>query len=175
MTYTSYAFVIFTFITTGIYYTVHKKRQWMVLLLSSIIFYICSGPVFLIWLLSFTFLTWYGAGKIEEGKAGSKVILAVMICMNIGVLFLLKWCGMELALINRIFGTDLGWRVVLPMGMSFFTFQNVSYLVDVYRGKISAEKNFWHYLLYASYFPYIVSAPVNRYEKRSAVLCGTFF
>lgn len=49
--------------------------------------------------------------------------------------------------------------------MSFFTFQNVSYVIDVDGGKIPAEKNFWHYLLYASYFPYIVSGPVNRYEK----------
>lgn len=172
MTYTSYAFLIFIVITTGIYYTVHKKRQWMVLLFSSIIFYICSGPVFLIWLLSFTFFTWYGAGKMEKSKAGRKAVLAVLIFMNIGVLFLLKWSGMELAFINRVFGTGLGWRVVLPMGMSFFTFQNVSYLVDVYRGKIPAERNFWHYLLYASYFPYIVSGPVNRYEKMGAQFCA---
>lgn len=165
MTYTSYAFVIFTLITTGIYYTVHKKRQWAVLLFSSIIFYACSGPAFLSGLLFFTFITWYGAGKMEEGKAGRKAALAVLVFMNIGVLFLLKWSGMELALVNRIFGTDLGWRIVLPMGISFFTFQNVSYLVDIYRGKIRAERNFWHYLLYASYFPYIVSGPVNRYEK----------
>ena len=172
MTYTSYAFLIFIVITTGIYYTVHKKRQWLVLLFSSIIFYICSGPVFLIWLLSFTFFTWYGAGKMEKSKAGRKAVLAVLIFMNIGVLFLLKWSGMELAFINRVFGTNLGWRVVLPMGMSFFTFQNVSYSVDVYRGKIPAERDFWHYLLYASYFPYIVSGPVNRYEKMGAQFCA---
>lgn len=168
MTYTSYAFVIFTFITTGIYYTVHKKRQWMILLLSSIIFYACSGPVFLIYLLAITLLTWYGAGKTGEGKAGGKAVLAVLVFMNIGVLFLLKWSGMGLAFINRIFGTDLGWRLVLPMGISFFTFRNVSYLVDVYRGRNPAERNFWHYLLYTSYFPYIVSGPVNRYEKMGA-------
>ena len=176
MTYISYAFVIFTFITTGIYYTVHKKRQWMVLLFSSIIFYACSGPAFLSGLLFFSFITWYGAGKMEENRAGRKAALAVLVFMNIGVLFLLKWSGMELALVNRIFGTDLGWRIVLPMGISFFTFQNVSYLVDVYKGKITAERNFWHYLLYASYFPYIVSGPVNRYEKmRTQFLEGHFF
>lgn len=168
MTYTSYAFVIFTVITTGIYYAVDKKWQWMILLLFSIIFYTCSGPVFLIYLLTLTLFTWYGAGKIGEGKAGRTAILAVLVFMNIGVLFLLKWSGMGLAFINRICGTDLGWRFVLPMGISFFTFQNVSYLVDVYRGKIPAERNFWHYLLYASYFPYIVSGPVNRYEKMGA-------
>ena len=58
---------------------------------------------------------------MEKSKAGRKAVLAVLIFMNIGVLFLLKWSGMELAFINRGFGTGLGWRVVLPMGMSFFT------------------------------------------------------
>lgn len=165
MTYTSYTFLFFTFITVCIYYMVHKKWQWIILLASSIVFYVCSGPVFLAYLLLFSFLTWYGAKKTEEKKAGRKVVLSVLVFMNIGILFLLKWSGMELALVNRIFGTSLAWRLALPMGMSFFTFQNVSYVIDVDGGKIPAEKNFWHYLLYASYFPYIVSGPVNRYEK----------
>lgn len=140
MTYTSYAFLIFIVITTGIYYTVHKKRQWMAFLLSSIIFYICSGPVFLIWLLSFTFFTWYGAGKMEKSKTGRKAGLAVLIFMNIGVLFLLKWSGMELAFINRVFGTGLGWRVVLPMGMSsIICCMHLIFLI-LYPGRLTGMK-----------------------------------
>lgn len=165
MTYTSYAFLFFTFITICIYYTVHKKRQWMVLLFSSIVFYMCSGPIFFLYLFLISFFTWYGTKKVEEQRASRKIVLVVLIFMNIGILFLLKWSGMELALINRVFGLSLAWRLILPLGMSFFTFQNVSYVIDVYRGKIPAEKNFWHYLLYGAYFPYIVSGPINRYEK----------
>lgn len=165
MTYTSYAFLFFTFITICIYYTVPKKRQWIVLLFSSVFFYICSGPIFFLYLLFISFFTWYGAKKVEEQNAGRKIVLVVLIFMNIGMLFLLKWSGMELALINRVLGLSLAWRLILPLGISFFSFQNVSYVIDVYRGKIPAERNFWHYLLYAAYFPYIVSGPINRYEK----------
>lgn len=164
MTYTSYSFLFFVIITVAIYYAVSEKRQWVILLLSGIIFYLCSGPIFFGYLLCFSFITWFGAKKCGE-RQKSKALLSVMVFLNVGILILLKWSGMELALINRIFGTSLAWRFALPMGISFFTFQNVSYVVDVHRGKISAEKNFWHYLLYAVWFPYIVSGPINRYEK----------
>lgn len=88
-----------------------------------------------------------------------------LILLNIGSLFALKWVGMETALFNRLFHTDLAWRVALPLGFSFFTFQNTSYLIDAYKGRIPAEDNFWRYLLYSTYFPYIVSGPINRYES----------
>lgn len=164
MTYTSYAFVLFVSVIICIYYAVPQKYQWIILLASSIAFYIFSGPVFLIYLLSFSFITWYGAKKTAQKKL-LKFFLPVVLFLNIGILFLLKWSGMELALINRLFGTSLAWRFVLPLGMSFFTFQNTSYVIDVYKGRIPAEQNFLHYLLYSAYFPYIVSGPVNRYEK----------
>lgn len=165
MTYTSYAFALFLFVVIGIYYTVHKKRQWVILLISSIVFYLCSGPVFLVYLLLFSLFTWYGAKRLEKQRSNRKLSLTALVFLNTGVLFIAKWSGMELALFNRMFGTDLAWRFILPLGMSFFTFQNTSYVLDVYRGKIAAEQNFWHYLLYSSYFPYIVSGPINRYEK----------
>lgn len=111
-------------------------------------------PVYLVW-----------REKIGGGGENDKALLSVLIFLNVGILILLKWSGMGLTLINRLFGTSLAWRMILPMGISFFTFQNVSYVMDVSRGKIPAEKNFWHYLLYAVWFPYIVSGPINRYEK----------
>lgn len=67
MTYTSYAFLVFAAITLVIYYTVKEKRQWSILLLSSIIFYLCSGPVFFAYLLFFSLFTWYGAKKLGGG------------------------------------------------------------------------------------------------------------
>lgn len=172
MSYTSYVFVIFVILTVFVYYITQKSRQWIVLLAASIIFYLCAGPVFIIYLALFSFVTWYGATKIErrgKSKELSEKQLALLtiglVFLNVGILFLLKWSGMELALLNRLFGTSLAWRFIMPMGMSFFTFQNTSYVIDVSKGKIPAERNFLHYLLYASYFPYIVSGPINRYEK----------
>lgn len=172
MTYTSYAFILFVLLTIGVYYTVHKNWQWFVLLVASIAFYICSGPVFLIYLVVFSLFTWYGAKRIEKrgmdkqrSETTLKALVAVLVFLNIGILFIVKWSGMELALFNRLFGTSLAWRVIMPLGISFFTFQNTSYVIDVYRGKIPAEKDFSHYLLYSSYFPYIVSGPINRYGQ----------
>lgn len=179
MTYISYTFVLFVIVTILLYYTVSKKWQWAVLLTASIIFYLCSGPVFLIYLALFSFATWYGAKKLENRRIGKpisekrlKLLTALLIFLNIGILVLLKWSGMEFALINRLFGTSLAWRFIMPLGMSFFTFQNTSYVIDVYKGKIPAERNFFHYLLYASYFPYIVSGPINRYGKMERQFFG---
>ncbi|MDD6812507.1 MAG: MBOAT family protein [Lachnospiraceae bacterium] len=172
MTYVSYVFVLFVGLTVFLYYILPKCWQWKILLGASIIFYLSSGPFFVLYLLIFSAISWYGAKKIEkyEANGGQKSKLAIFIvsCLviaNIGFLFSLKWGSMGLALLNKIFHLQLAWQFILPLGISFFTFQNISYLFDVYRGKQEAEKNFWHYLLYSCYFPYIVSGPINRYEE----------
>lgn len=170
MVYLSYTFVFFTAFILLLYYKVPECWQWRVLLIASLIFYISSGVKFLLVIFVFSYVTWYGAKVIEKHREEYSVkqlkgIMALLIIFNLGFLIGLKWGGMELALINRLFGTSLTWRFLLPLGMSFFTFQNVSYIIDVYRGNLSAEKNFAHYLLYSLYFPYIVSGPINRYGQ----------
>lgn len=172
VSYVSYTFVLFVALVVLLYYKGAKNWQWQILLIASLGFYACSGPIFLLYLLAITFLTWIGAQRIEKcktvrGKTASYplIIMIVLFFLNLGLLFILKWGSMELALVNKLFGTSLAYRFVLPLGMSFLTFQNVSYLMDVYKGKLSAETNFGHYLLYSAYFPSIVSGPINRYEK----------
>ena len=198
MAYASYAFVFFVLATLAFYYRVPQKLQWKVLLFANVIFYATYGPVYLLYLFFLSWMTWFGALKLGTARvptarmptakvptAGKPTagtperrtagfpgfVLAMLILANLGFLFGLKWSGIELALLNRIFGAGLSWRIVLPLGISFFTFQNTAYLMDVYRGKYPAEKNFWHYFLYAGYFPYIVSGPINRYERME----GQFF
>lgn len=172
MAYISYSFVFFVLIFVCIYYAVPKRYQWLVLLAASILFYCCSGPVFLVYLVTISFLTWYGAKCIAQyehkennARGACRALLAIICFLNIGVLLIMKWSGIELALLNRLFGTSLSIRILLPLGISFFSFQNVSYIVDVYRGTVLAEQNFGYYLLYSSYFPYIVSGPINRYGQ----------
>ena len=172
MSYISYTFVLFVLLTLLLYYKTPRSWQWKILLAASLIFYICSGLVYLFYLLVFVFVTWCGAQLIEKNSTEDEkpaklttIILAFLIIFNLGILLSLKWLSMELALINRLFHMSFVWRLIMPLGMSFFTFQNVSYLIDVYKRKISAEKNFGHYLLYSTYFPYIVSGPINRYEE----------
>lgn len=171
MSYTSYGFVLFVILIVFMYYKVPQAWQWRLLLIASLVFYTCSGFIYLIYLSLFAFATWFGAKIIEKHMGEVKntrfpvFVLAILITINLGTLLVLKWASMELALINRLFGMSLGWRFILPLGMSFFAFQNTSYLIDVYKGKIPAEKKFGHYLLYSAYFPYIVSGPINRYEQ----------
>ena len=172
MSYISYTFVFFVLLALLLYYKMPKSLQWKILLTASLIFYICSGFVYLFYLLVFVSVTWYGAKIIEkkseeEDKTArlAAFIPAILIIFNLGILLSLKWLSMELVLINRLFKVNLAWQFIMPLGMSFFTFQNTSYLIDVYKRKIPAEKNFAHYLLYSTYFPYIISGPINRYEE----------
>ncbi len=177
MTYVSYSFVLFVSIVCVLYYVLPKRYQWKVLLSASIIFYICSSLIFFGYLLIFSIVTWYGTQKIEECKnkqeGQNKIIKGIMILLvllNGGVLFALKWGAMGIALFNKIVHTSFAYHFVLPLGISFFTFQNISYVIDVYKGRVEAERYFGHYLLYSCYFPYIVSGPINRYEKMKSQL-----
>lgn len=169
MLYTSYIFVIFIILTVFFYYKIPTSWQWRLLLAASLVFYAWPGYIYLIYVLVFSFVTWFGAKQIEKYSGGGAkfrlFILTILISFNLGTLFCFKWSSMGLALVNKLFGTSLAWRIMLPLGISFFTFQNTSYLIDVYKVKISAEKNFGHYLLFSTYFPYIVSGPINRYEQ----------
>lgn len=173
MLYTSYIFVLFLILTVFLYYKIPQMWQWKLLLVASLVFYIWSGYIYLIYVLVFSYVTWFGAKIIEKysgtgsarGNRFRAFILAILILFNLGVLIFLKWSGIGFALVNKVFGIGLAWRIILPLGMSFFTFQNTAYLIDVYKGKISAEKKYGHYLLFSIYFPYIVSGPINRYEQ----------
>lgn len=172
MAYVSYTFLFFLVVTVTIYYIVPKSWQWMVLLIASIIFYACSGLGLLCFLVGASFITWSGAygmstlkKKNKENSPFVKMITILILIANAGMLLVLKWGGIGLAIVNSIAGTSLAIRFFLPLGISFFTFQNISYIIDVYKGKTKAETNFTYFLLYAMYFPYIVSGPINRYGK----------
>lgn len=170
MLYLSYTFVFFTAFTLLLYYKIPARVQWCILLAASLLFYLCAGIGSLAVILVVSFITWYSVKVIEnrreKGLPGQvKIIVAFLILLNLGSLIGIKWQGMGLAIVNRLFGTNFAWHFLLPLGMSFFTFQNISYIVDVCRGELSAEKNFGHYLLYSTYFPYIVSGPINRYGQ----------
>ena len=170
MSYLSYPFVLFTALVVMLYYIIPKSGQWRLLLAASLVFYCSFGPIYIVCPLAAALVTWSGARLffIKRGgvrRRSATGLLILLLLMNLGTLFAVKWAGMETALINRIFHTNLALRVFLPLGVSFFTFQNAAYLIDVYRGDIPAEENFWHYLLYTVYFPGIVSGPINRYAQ----------
>ncbi len=158
----SFTFAVFFILSVIVYYTVPKKMRWGVLLLASMIFYIWSVP-YLIGYLLFSTVTTYGYGRYMEkyqvfheqsGGAGQgKLLLLVTIAANLAVLLTVK------------FGPLAGINLLMPMGISFYTLQVIAYCVDVYKGKVTAQKSFFKYLLFASFFPQILQGPIPRYGQ----------
>lgn len=146
------------------YFIVPEKIKNYVLLVFSIIFYLFGGPSYLLLLLSVVFIDYIGAVLIEKtGKR--KLFFVVTITLNISILFFFKYTGFFLRNINSLFNLDLFVpKIVLPIGISFYTFQAMSYVIDVYRKKVSLQKNFFTLLLYVSLFPQLVAGPIVRYE-----------
>ena len=176
MSFTSIAFFLFLGILLCVYYLIPGDRQWLVLLIASYIFYLCAGVSAAVFLLFSTVITWRGAlaicrmresgGSASSGlSAGRRVLLAALL-LNLGVLAVLKYTNFFLGNINFLFHTDIPlMRVWLPLGISYYTFMAVGYLLDVYWGRTQAEESLPRLALFLSFFPQIVQGPIGRYGK----------
>lgn len=150
------------------------KLKNILLLLASLVFYAWGEPVYIV-LLMISILLNYGVGILLEkqlakgpaGKAavGAKITLAVGILANLGILGYYKYFNFLLRIINRLFGQEFEMQSIpLPLGISFFTFGAIAYLMDLYRGLYKAEKNPVDMALYMSFFPKISVGPIARYK-----------
>ena len=148
------------------YFLAPRKIKNYVLLLFSIIFYLFGGPKFLLVLLLVVLVDYIGAFFIDKGsKKRKKIYLIFTIVVNLGILVYFKYTGFFLSNINSIFNLNINIpKIVLPIGISFYTFQSMSYVIDVYRGKVALQKNFFTLLLYVCLFPQLVAGPIVRYE-----------
>ena len=153
MDFLSLTFAVFFIISVVCYYGLPKNTRWVVLLISSIVFYIWSVP-YLIGYLLFSAVTTYGFARWAENhpKKG-KGLLAAVILLNLAVLLFVKFAPLA------------GVSLLVPMGVSFYTLQVIAYCVDVYQGKTEAQKNFFKYLLFVSFFPQILQGPIPRYNQ----------
>lgn len=172
MSFTSLSFFLFFPGTALLYLLLSAKYRWILLLSASCFFYACQD-VRVPGLLSAVVLTSYLCGLKIESAATEKsrraaLTLAASVCF--GSLFLFKYlsftadCAIGLL---RLSGIDLPFRglhILLPMGISFYVFQTMSYVIDVYRGHICAEKHLGYYALFAVFFPQLVSGPIERPE-----------
>ena len=170
MTFNSGGFLIFYPIALLLYFLLPKKLSRYSLLFMSCIFYL-AWDVSLIWLIFFTTAVSYISSHIIErtNKLGVKrffIVITLLACL--GVLFFFKYynflaetLGWALKEIN---GTtyDFTLNLVLPVGISFYTFQTLSYVIDVYRGEEKAERNFATFALYVTFFPQLVAGPIER-------------
>ena len=170
MVFNSVGFLIFFPIVLILYFALPKKLSWVMLLLASYYFYI-SWNVELIYLIVFTTLiSWVSSKLIERSKSQAirKLFLVITLVTCLGVLFFYKYFNflsdsvVEALKVFGIGADPFNLDLILPVGISFYTFQTLSYVIDVYRGDVKTEPNFFFYALYVVYFPQLVAGPIER-------------
>lgn len=191
MTYLSIAFIIFFIITTLLYYIFPKRARWFVLLIASVVFYLYAGydkflivivTSFVIWLASCAIDRQYKKAEREIGEQGitgkekaallskykrkcRNLILIPTLCLLVGALAYCKFALMLADVLWQAFSLDLSFEVIVPLGISYYTFSSVGYLLDVYWRKAGHIGNYFKFALCVLYFPQIVQGPIARYNR----------
>lgn len=143
------------------------KAKNIVLVVFSLLFYAWGEPTYVAILLLSTVVNYFSGLAIDKfrGKTISKVTIVFSIVFNIGLLFLFKYTDFFIENINALFGLSIPLtNISLPIGISFFTFQILSYIIDCYWEKVDVQKNYLNLLLYISLFPQLVAGPIVRYS-----------
>lgn len=145
-----------------------RKAQNVVLTLASLFFYAWGEPAFVLVMLLSIAVNWFmglGIGRNESNQKKRKLFLILSVVFNLSLLFVFKYLNFTLENLNRIPMIHLPQtHIALPIGISFFTFQAMSYVIDVYRGKGKAQENIINIALYISLFPQLIAGPIVRYE-----------
>lgn len=164
MLFTSISFLYYFLpIVIILYFIVPKKFKNFILFVSSIFFYFCGEPIYTFLMIGEIFIAYVGARYLEKHR--KKSILVSLLAIHIGALGLFKYSDFTINNINQIFGRKIPLlKLALPIGISFYTFQIISYVVDVYRGKVKAQKSFLKLATYVSLFPQLIAGPIVRYE-----------
>ncbi len=170
MDYVSIRFLVFLAVSLAVYYLIPRKRQPHWLLLCSLFFYVSADPRYLLFLLFTAASTFFAARRLP--KTGRKrLLLLLVLVLNLGLMAALKLLLFRPEAWERLAGAAGRFRLLYPLGMSFYTLQSVGYLLDVYRGRIAPEESFSRYCLFLSFFLIIVQGPISRYEQLSPQLC----
>lgn len=170
MVFSSISFLFFFLPLLFLFYflTPNKFRNY-VLLVFSLLFYFFGEKWYVILLLT-SCLVNYLCGIFIK-KKNKKLFLIIGLIFNLSLLLYYKYTNFFISTFNDIFGFNVSTlSIILPLGISFFTFQNISYLVDVYRGEVSEQKNFFKYATYITLFPQLVAGPIVRYKSISEEL-----
>ena len=135
------------------------------LLLASLVFYAYGEPVYVVLMIASALCNYLFALWIERFQDQKKWIVSVAVILNLALLVIFKYAGFLTESVNTMFGTGFPVPDIrLPIGISFFTFQAMSYVIDVYRGANKAQKNFGKVLLYISFFPQLIAGPIVKYR-----------
>ena len=169
MLFNSWNFIVFFIVVTTTYFLIPHKYRWFLLLASSCYFYMVFVPVYIL-ILGFTIVIDYFAGRLLEtfhGKKRKWFLIASLIA-NIGVLAVFKYYNFLNEILTGML-QGVGYtnpipylKILLPIGLSFHTFQAMSYTIEVYRGNQKAERHFGIYALYVMFYPQLVAGPIER-------------
>jgi alginate O-acetyltransferase complex protein AlgI len=150
-----------------LYHLSPPKLRNGLLLIGSVFFYSWGGPKFIFAILGTTFLDFHLVGAMHRSPKEStrKQLLVFSVLLNVGLLFYFKYCNFFIENVNALLGTEVKWlNVVLPIGISFYTFESLTYVVDVYRKVHAPLTNFWNYQTYILFFPKLIAGPIVRYN-----------
>lgn len=170
MLFNSIGFVIFFLIVFSIYWCLPHRFRWILLLISSYYFYMSWNAKYVV-LILFTTVISYGAAIILENtkkKSTKKLIVLGTVVSSIGLLFFFKYFNFvseSIASLLSMFAIKIDpvtVKLLLPVGISFYTFQTLSYVIDVYKGDVPAEHHFGYYAVFISFFPQLVAGPIER-------------
>lgn len=169
MNFNSIQYLLFLGLNLLVYYLLPRRARNVQLLLASYFFYMCWNPAYALLMLFSTAVT-YGCGLLVGNAVWGKrrLWVALSLLLNLGVLFFFKYYNFAAGLLSDVIhaaglGLDVPLLdVLLPVGISFYTFQALGYTIDVYRKDVAAEKNFIDYALFISFFPQLVAGPIER-------------
>lgn len=168
MLFNSFNFFYFILLVVPVFYILPQKYRQFFLLLASYYFYMCWNYSYVVLILFTTTTSYLSSRGIEATKDDKtkKVYLFTSIASSLAILFFFKYYNFFIANIDQISGSRfLLLNYLLPVGISFYTFETLSYTIDVYKGKLAAERKFWVYALFISFFPKLVAGPIERSEN----------
>ena len=174
MVFSSLTFLIaFLPITLIGYYLLPKKTKIGFLLLASLVFYAWGEPIYVLLMIGSILVNWVIGLLMDKSERHKKALLVASIVLNLGLLFVFKYAGFFWDTIRGLYAAPLAEKTVsirLPIGISFFTFQIMSYVIDLYRGKTKVQKNPIRFGAYVTMFPQLIAGPIVRYVDIEAQL-----
>ena len=180
MLFNSLSFAVFLPVVFALYWIMPNRKRWLVLLLSSCYFYMCWSVKYILLILFTTFFSYICAIVLEKQKEQRKkrrvVVLELMI--SLGILFCFKYFNFVSNSISDVLSmfaikmSSVELKLILPVGISFYTFQTLGYVIDVYRGEVKAERHFGRYAAFIAFFPQRVAGPIERTKNLMPQIYG---
>lgn len=191
MSIVSLPFIGFILLLIALYFLLPKKCQWVVLLLASAAFYVTGGLKCCVYILITIVTQYFLALALEKKNAkmneqltveglngaqkkaikqrfakGKRGYLLLSVAINLGILCMIKYTNPAIETVNSLFGMSQATvDILVPLGLSYYTFKSIGYIIDVYHGRIQAQRNIFKLALYIGYFPALIMGPIDRYEN----------